>query len=148
MRRAAKPKWGKLKSARPMAGGYYSNPHQHGCDLCRYTIPICRCETPEQDPLCSLCAFGRDRPFWPHAWLPSACCVTDSTPVQSAVVVELLLAGPGPWFRCSTCGLCFAFDPARETPPLDPQEWQERFGDLPRTPATAEEWAEAIRRYG
>lgn len=143
-----KPKWAPLKPSRPMPGGFYSNPHLHGCERCRFTIWNCRCQTPERDPLCSLCSIGRERPFWPRAWSAAPCCVTDSTPVRKDKRNEFLLAGTGEWFQCSSCSRFFAFDPSKEVPPLDRDEWQERYGELPRTPQTTEEWVESIRRYG
>ena len=143
-----RPKFKALpKNKNPMPQGFYTNGHKHGCRLCDHLM-ACNCKTPEKDPLCAMCLYGRDRPFHPHASWPRDCCRYYSTLVQREQVNQYLLAGlERRWFVCGECKRHHAYDPSNteNDPPRTKAEWVERFGPLPEPPRTnAVEFTEYI----
>lgn len=76
--------------------------HFHGCSACRRTIG-CYCSTPAENPVCRPCR-GLLLSVYDVTREPQECCHRDVTQVIRKEDVELYaLAGPGPWFRCTTC---------------------------------------------
>lgn len=74
--------------------------HHHGCTRCscRYK---CTCDTPEVDAICHDCFHGRTT-FICDGMLPRPCCAV-RRPATRDDREQYLLAGPGPWFFCTTC---------------------------------------------
>lgn len=107
--------------------------HAHGCMRCRHRY-VDHCGTPREDELCHLCrSHGQKRdPWWPEAWMPDICCLSDARRLDPTFKYDrdhmgsLGLAGPGPWFRCQTCGRTHPFDPSKtdDYPAIEPEDWK------------------------
>lgn len=119
-------------NVRPMPTSFYGAGHTHGCAQCDVRIELCRCDTPEVDPKCATCKYGRALPWWPEDWLPKDCCRDHSAVADKKFRTERLLAGKERrWFCCSICGRTHPFDPADPSndPPVTIDQWKKRFGD-------------------
>lgn len=92
-------KW-KPKAPTFSVASFAGKAHHHGCVHChcRYT---CACYTPQHDDVCTDCRQQRST-FIQMGLYPKACCVTRrlATPDDRK---RYLLAGPGPWWLCTTC---------------------------------------------
>lgn len=120
------------KRAKAMPQAFYTNAHTHGCARCNLRILLCSCGTPERDPLCSMCEFGRNPPWWPEDGLPKDCCRAHSEVLSKQVRTQYLLAGKGrEWWGCPVCGRKHPHDPRdpNDDPPTDVDEWQMRFDE-------------------
>lgn len=144
MKRPTKPKWGTLQIRRPLPADFYGSLHRHGCRKCSGIVINCTCETPETDPLCELCLFGRRRSFWPQDHVPRDCCRAYSIKQTADEKRQRLLAGTRSWWRCEVCSRVHAIspsDPAND-PPVEPHEWEWIYGELNQPPRTAADWVE------
>lgn len=75
--------------------------HNHGCIACQCAL-TCACETPElDDRLCNDCRQSRVT-FIQEGRYPRECCATRSLATNDDRR-RYLLAGPGPWWICTTC---------------------------------------------
>lgn len=75
--------------------------HRHGCLQCRLSYS-CDCQTPEVDDLCNSCISGRISAYQ-EAIEPRECCRRKCKRATDADRTKYKLAGPGPWFLCTTC---------------------------------------------
>jgi hypothetical protein len=120
---------------RALDAAFYSRGHRHGCERCNLLIPLCSCAAPEHDPLCALCLYGRNPPWTSitRGLMPCDCCRAHALPASDHTKVRFLLAGTRPWYACPVCHRKHPFDPRDPSndPPLNTEQWQERFGELP-----------------
>lgn len=121
------------KQVRPMPESFYAAGHTHGCERCHVRITNCRCDTPEHDPLCATCKYGRRLPWEPADALPKDCCRDHSKELDRKFKTERLLAGKRKWYGCEICWRIHPFDPSDPSndPPVTLDQWRERFGELP-----------------
>lgn len=75
--------------------------HYHGCIACHCAM-TCACETPEADTQpCNDCRQGRVT-FIQEGRYPRECCA-DRELATKDDRETYKLAGPGPWWICTTC---------------------------------------------
>lgn len=89
--------------------------HLHVCTTsgCRLVYE-CSCVTAGRNGLCSL-HRGTRRPLWELDREPAACCYGNTKQVtRSEALLLYRLAGPGPWFQCSTCARSFGWAVRKE----------------------------------
>lgn len=96
-------------SAKAMAGAL----HYHGCVQCRLRYEDA-CDSPENDSLCNSCICGRVQAYQ-SAIEPKDCCRALCTRATDKERMRYNLAGPGPWFVCTTCRRQHPFNPSGDS---------------------------------
>lgn len=82
--------------------------HLHFCINrdCRVIFECNHCTDVAKNVRCHRCA-GRERPQHADARDPKDCCLGNCRQVTDKEdLLRYRLAGPGPWFQCTTCARC------------------------------------------